>query len=62
MFQNRIPNFVAVLLMMFLDLLPRLSGLNASIAIHKITLHRLFNVPVVFFETNPKGRILSRWL
>lgn len=46
--------------MVFLDILPRLSALNASIAIHKTTLHRIFQLPVLFFETNPTGRILAR--
>ena len=53
-------NLITVLLMMFLDLFPRMSGLLAAIAIHKYTLNRIFHVPMHFFETNLKGRILSR--
>ena len=43
------------------DLLPKLGGLRAAVAIHHTLLQNIMRLPMTFFYVNPMGRLLSRF-
>lgn len=43
------------------ELLPQIGFIHATIKIHNALLHNTFRQPMQFFDTNPVGRVLSRF-
>lgn len=56
-----IKKFFAVFAYSLADLLPKLACLTAAQAIHSTFLHNVLQLPMSFYDTNPKGRLLSRF-
>lgn len=53
--------YFVVLLALLGDLLPRLGCLIAATSLHKTLLNGIFHAPILFYDTTPTGRILSRF-
>ncbi|ETN58311.1 hypothetical protein AND_010104 [Anopheles darlingi] len=43
------------------ELVPQFAYLNAAAMLHRALLHHVLRLPSKFFDTNPTGRILSRF-
>lgn len=50
----------AVITYSIADLIPKLACLNAAREIHHTFLRNILHLPMSFFDTNPKGRLLAR--
>jgi ATP-binding cassette subfamily C (CFTR/MRP) protein 1 len=45
----------------FGDISPQLGALKAAVFMHSSLLHGVLRTPLLFFDTTPTGRILSRF-
>jgi ABC-type multidrug transport system fused ATPase/permease subunit len=53
-------NFFTVICYSLADLIPKVACLTAAKAIHHSFLRNVLRLPMCFFDTNPKGRLLAR--